>query len=97
MKALWLNLEASRAGSGERLFAVVRIGRKDALLLATATLTSVRVTIAQLKAGRDAGLKDAKLRRIIDAKRRERKRLGLAWSESATKAALAALTPKEKS
>lgn len=84
-------LDDARLGCGYRRLLVLEVGRKWAVLFHLPTLRTIRLPIEQLKRNRTYREIDGNrrtLRRLIKAELATRKRLGLPYSNSGTKAAL---------
>jgi hypothetical protein len=86
-----LYVDDSRVGSGYRRFLVLEVGRKWVTTLYLPTLTKVRFPISELE--RNPSYTEVEgnrrtLHRLIKSTLKTRKRLGLPYSNSGTKAAL---------
>jgi len=88
-----LYVDHPKVGCGWRGFVVVKRGHKLAHLLYPPTLAAITVPINDLAAAEAPPVNPGKLAARIKRTRRARKRYGLAWSQPATAAALAELTP----
>ena len=86
---LWL--DDPKVGCGTRSFVVVAEGRAWATLLYVPLLVQLRVPCGELRRARPEPIPAQKLAAKIRARRRERKKLGLPFSQAAVRAALARL------
>lgn len=91
---LWLN--DPHVGAGERIFFVIKRGRKFATLLYVPLLAKVSIPVSMLNGAETIDLPTKKLLRTIRAQERDRKRLGLSYSKTVTREAINQLIEEKK-